>query len=186
MRVIRFVCSWRACAGGRQLECDPRAQPGVRAHGKKHTGRRTLKSFHPGVYTCAGDSSALIVLSSSGEKAAANGETRGACTAKRRGACAMNAVPGARARTSRIIRISLVGRRTRASFVLWLVWLSPLTPAGGPDGICLRISYLIQCCNHTVVMLFLLYLVYIQLANHVIKRFRCRTLESLRPRDVRL
>ena len=63
MRVIRFVCSWRACAGGRQLECDPRAQPGVRAHGKKHTGRRTLKSFHPGVYTCAGDSSALIVLS---------------------------------------------------------------------------------------------------------------------------
>ena len=44
-------------------------------------GRRTLKSFHPGVYTCAGDSSALIVLSSSGEKAAANGETRGACTA---------------------------------------------------------------------------------------------------------
>ena len=26
-------------------------------------GRRTLKSFHPGVYTCAGDSSALIVLS---------------------------------------------------------------------------------------------------------------------------
>ena len=53
--------------------------------------------------------------------------------------------------TSRIIRISLVGR-TRASCVPWLVWLSPPDARRGARRyrICLRISYLIQGCNHTV------------------------------------